>query len=624
MKKILLTGCLILLVALALTGCKKDNITDEGTKAPVKTDVTTENGKSVPEDSLRLIDGGNVNFRIIYPESSAVLEGESAGIIRTAVEKLGDDFKVQSASDYIGRDETYDKNTIEVLIGATAYEETAEVLSSISYGDWALRVVGNKIVVVGYAQEGTRSAAYALRDMLKERLAEGGKTLYLERSAKADGVLYAAADSLPAYETASGKLGLVNSGDNCTTMTVKNTSESELTAYREKLVAKGYRMHDSYRILDTDNLYFSYVTDQYQVTIVYVPADNMAKIMAESIADTTLIPKAAESYTSVCEPKMWQVGITDTETTDIYNGMSYIFRLADGSFIIEDGGYDDRIKADFQNGRRIYELLREYAPDKNNIVISAWIISHAHTDHIGALDYFVNAYLKKPEITMKNVIWNLPGEGQIKAVAGMAAKVDAYRDMTRALKAANVNIVKAHPGQCLRFADATVDIIYSYDMSSELPVVSFNSTSLITRLTISGKKIILTGDTTGDFGSAMALKMFGSALKADMLQLPHHGWFNDGSSQELFYRTIDADLILWPAGGGKKYTFVRNGAAHLKYFEGYVNYYTEAELAAGKQVTQPNKIILLAGWQVTEVRLSKPTASAWTNYIRVEGNQTYE
>ena len=122
----------------------------------------------------------------------------------------------------------------------------------------------------------------------------------------------------------------------------------------------------------------------------------------------------------------------------------------------------------------------------------------------------------------------------------------------------------------------------------------------------------------------MALKMFGSALKSDMLQLPHHGWFNDGSSQELFYRTIDADLILWPAGGGKKYTFVRNGAAHLKYFEGYVNYYTEAELAAGKQVTQPNKIILLAGWQVTEVRLSKPTASAWTNYIRVEGNQTYE
>ena len=46
----------------------------------------------------------------------------------------------------------HDPEKVEVLVGYTAYDETAKVLSKISYGEYAIAVEGNKLVIVFIGQ----------------------------------------------------------------------------------------------------------------------------------------------------------------------------------------------------------------------------------------------------------------------------------------------------------------------------------------------------------------------------------------------------------------------------------------------------------------------------------------
>lgn len=63
--------------------------------------------------------------------------------------------------------------------------------------------------------------------------------------------------------------------------------------------------------------------------------------------------------------------------------MSYVIRLADGTFIVVDGGYATNREAD-----GLYELLMANTADGKQPVISAWFITHLHYDHYGCLKKF--------------------------------------------------------------------------------------------------------------------------------------------------------------------------------------------------------------------------------------------
>ena len=84
-----------------------------------------------------------------------------------------------------------------------------------------------------------------------------------------------------------------------------------------------------------------------------------------------------------------------TAPKEFENGMSLFFSLADGSFLIVDGGQGN--SAASMDADHLYRRLREKAEENGlgEIVISAWIITHAHGDHCGCLRYFLAAYGKE-------------------------------------------------------------------------------------------------------------------------------------------------------------------------------------------------------------------------------------
>lgn len=601
--------CLLLALICCFAACRRDN--DD---LPSQSE-TDESDEVISDQKLYLVKDGEATSQIILPESAMVMEGEAAVLFRNIV-KNATSVNLSSGTDYVSWNTSRDEAAVEILIGLTDYTQTAEVLSTLSYGDYAVRVVGNKLVAVGYSQEASRAAVLALRNVLENSLSEDGKSLAIDRALDLRGTIFDGANSLPHYEGSATECPVLSDcGDNALTLTVRNTTPEEFSAYGEVLEKGGYAGYDAYRILESNSLYASYLNGTYQATTVYMAQEKTAKVIIEPIAGTEPVAKTASAFKKVCEPLLLQVGVVNTELDSQMNGMGYIYRLSDGSFLIVDGGYDDEKHPKIENGKRIYELLKEYAPDSGHIVIAAWIVTHAHVDHMGAIDYFSRTYLNDPAITMERVIWNVPALVQSTQVntGSMVSKLEEYRrNIIPRLEKANVKIVKAHPGQHFLIRDAVVDVLYTYELTAPEALTDFNTSSVVTRITLGGKSTLMTGDASGTSAETM-IRMYGDYLKSDILQVPHHGLFDGGTKN--FYAKVDADIILWPVATSH-YVTVRNSRAHLTYFSGYVNYYTEQELAERKgEVTVPDKIILVGGWLVTKIDLSADFSDRNFSYI---------
>jgi len=107
-----------------------------------------EAGFETPENITIKIENDKLNYRVVRPENS---HGGSPEVKRAA-------FIVSSFSDMVGKAPEFDtdwprknnSDTLEILVGLTDYDETAAVLDEIKYGEYIVKAVGNKIIIMGY------------------------------------------------------------------------------------------------------------------------------------------------------------------------------------------------------------------------------------------------------------------------------------------------------------------------------------------------------------------------------------------------------------------------------------------------------------------------------------------
>lgn len=212
------------------------------------------------------------------------------------------------------------------------------------------------------------------------------------------------------------------------------------------------------------------------------------------------------------------------------NGMTYVFHLADDSFIIVDGGY----ATDAEN---LYKTLCALAGRDSDFHIRAWFMSHAHGDHYPAFGAFGDSYADK--VTLDCFMYSplteeSARENQYLTGRDVLADVEKYE---------GARAVQIHAGMVFQFADMKVEVLYTPEyIYKDYAFYDINESSLALRFDNGEGSFISLGDCFHNVSNFL-IKAYGDTVKSDMLQVSHHGV--EQATIEL-YKLIDPSMAFWP------------------------------------------------------------------------------
>ncbi len=205
-------------------------------------------------------------------------------------------------------------------------------------------------------------------------------------------------------------------------------------------------------------------------------------------------------------------------------GNSYVFRTDEGRVIVMDGGVKEET-----------QYLRGFLAALGNEV-EAWIVSHPHADHIGALTDILNY---PGEIKIKK-IYHSPFSRKLCSLD--TAEEQASLDYYDALKKSGIETVDLYePGlevaiDCLHFKILGVT-------NEEITVNPYNNSSMVVRVWDKYKSMLFLGDLGVEGGDKLLANVPRKELDCDYMQMAHHG---QRGVSESFYKTVRFSACLWP------------------------------------------------------------------------------
>ncbi len=591
---------LVCVLSLIFIGCAQDNV-EETSENPESTVEPTAETEPPAISEYTIVSGGEGLFSIVRPEELDNYDPsvQAAVEIRKYINsqsgvslKLGDD--------WIATGTEHSSETFEILVGATSYPETAEVMSSIGYGEYAIRAIGNKIVIFSYTDTGYTKALNKFTSLLRSGASttdDGTKIITI--SAEDLNIVELAeqmTSTLPLFEGGSS-VAVANAGDGCYDVVIYDATADEYKNYLTKLTEMGYKTYSENEI--AGSLFTILYTDDYTVNAGYYNNVNEVRIIIEPFEDDTL-PTLKSDSAPITTTQVTMIGLDNIIGGEYQNnGLCLIYRLSDGSFVIVDGGHSDDATVsatDIINALR--EQSKDYAASDKDIRIAAWIVTHPHSDHYGT---FVKAYGMFSSIKIERIFGNFWPEGTFESQksAKDSFAVGQYTTYTQTYgiaKNIGADYVVPHVGQVWYFGDTAFEFLYTIESFLPRTTPTFNTSSLIFRTVTtdaSGKEytVMVAGDATG-YTMQIIAETFGAELKSDVVQLAHHGSITSGnnSGTQKAYELMSPSVLFWPVGA--------------KHYETVKTYTYNHVLLEGRN---PNFAELyIAGWQGNSVTLPLP------------------
>lgn len=439
-------------------------------------------------------------------------------------------------------------NKTLLLIGNPADLGVGELVAQVPYFGYLITARDGNIYILAYHEDVLNEAIAVFAQKL-ESAATNGKI-------RIPGTYLVSEGTSEAFPV--GVVPYLQGGDNATihdysnghqVLALENVEESEFTAYCRKLEAAGYQLYAQNDM--NGNLFMTYQKSGGMMLHTYCIGHR--KEVRTVIANTELLPFVSNaSVNAECTALLHQMQGGDE--------MGYILRLEDGRFIIVDGGDPTE-----ENALEIYNYLKANAPDAQNIVIAAWYITHAHSDHCGAMTVFAEKYSTDSTITLETVLFN-----HCETEEQMVYCEPTYREnleMALSLYYPDVPVYKPLTGQVFTFGKTTIEILYTmadflpntiayeedgkggdYNVMSTVCIIDLDSTA------DREDRLFVMGDTTTVACDEMCDR-YGTYMHSDYVQMAHHGLapIPGGTNNRRYnatmeiYELIDASIALWPA-----------------------------------------------------------------------------
>ena len=499
---------------------------DSGTDAP-GTDSrfpVVKDGKAVP---------------IVYPMDDMDARSYAQGIANKIKSLTGVTPECREDSRRV--DEEPDTESYEIFIGAVDNPVCETVRKRMPYGGALVTVEGHKLCAVAMDSDLFSSAILKLLATLTTACDRSAKTILLAEDLS---IVIEGTDLLKMVPAFSGKTpsGTYESTSTAMLVLFEDVTEAEADAYQSKIISDGYSLYagdmTTGKTENAKNRFLTFYRDRYILTILYTPNDQILRAVIES-TDTSALgwreEDNREPVEKVCDVTLTQVGLL--YDVGSFNGMCYVMRLEDGSFIVMDGGHALQKNAD-----RLYQILRKQAPDPDNIVIAAWIFSHSHSDHVGMFPSFTVSYGK--QVTVERFIYNFPTESQFDG-DGTAGGNGVVTNQAGHYNGAVVT--NAHPGQMMMIHGAKIRILYTADLFVPNRITYGNTASMCWTVEVAGVKTMMMGDIGAEVASVMEAIYSNDVFASDVLQIAHHGI---GSSPMTLYPRVNPAWALMPLGTG--------------------------------------------------------------------------
>jgi len=206
--------------------------------------------------------------------------------------------------------------------------------------------------------------------------------------------------------------------------------------------------------------------------------------------------------------------------------LSSVIRSENGSLVVVDGGWE-------ADGDYLLETIK-----KNGGTVDAWLITHPHSDHVGALYEILKN--RSDEIDINGIYYSFAPVSWYEKVSPPDA--DMVSRIVEEL--GKLPEDKLH-GSVGKGDKVTVDNLQITAMNDryQLDADPVNNSSITYMVDTGKKKILYLGDMSYDGGSRLGRES-GNSLEADIVQMAHHGQNGVGKS---IYEAISPKICLWPA-----------------------------------------------------------------------------
>ena len=521
-------------------------------------------GSKFPTGAFPIFDGSAYTIKIVVSDTAKAYERQVATTLRAELKKKTG-APISTSTDFLKKDEEYDKNTFEIIIGETNHPESISIYNVTDYNNYGIKTIGKKIVLYFSSADEGKELIASITNALKSN---DKKALWLEGSLSVSKTTAPQLSGIPKYPATS--LSTVDCADNTNMVVAKSTTLDKFNEYCATLVSQGYAEYSKRDNVD-GNYFRTYTKGATAITAYFSNGRKQARIIVGPIKD---IPsKDKDTTKETFTPSITMIGPSES----VSGSLTIIYQLANGKFLIIDGGI---ILAD-----RIYKELRELQPNATKFTIAGWFISHPHNDHQDGIEYFLEQH--GHEVGIENIYFNYATASYYDNPTDKdhtnereGARVTKLRNYLEKYTTRSTKIVKPHTGQIYNFGSASVEIISTVEdiLPEKMPFV--NDTSMVIRVTVAGQSTMMLGDASTNMKGVIR-SMYDSHVKSDMVTLAHHGVWD--TTPEL-YNEIKAKVVFWPnntAGARMYYTDKSSSSTARKAIQAALNNATDVFLAKG-------------------------------------------
>ena len=212
-----------------------------------------------------------------------------------------------------------------------------------------------------------------------------------------------------------------------------------------------------------------------------------------------------------------------TETSPFM--MSFVIVTKNNNAIVIDGGRSEDMP-----------LLKQYIGGRH---IAAWILTHAHNDHIGGM---INEYKKNKwaDFDIEKIYFNFPMEFlNMPEFANNTDIQETLPSFAEILPEFEHLTYIPKQGESVVIDEVKIEFIFTYRNNILKNIM--NNSSLVFKVITPNTSVIFLGDIGAEAGDVLYYESR-HLLKADMVQMAHHGAFCCGME---VYSAIKPEICLW-------------------------------------------------------------------------------